>query len=77
MEKEKYMGMDLEKVCTTLIDDHNIFVKTLNLCKMIAFELAKFDLIFSVSIDGESCLLPPRYRKRPKNCYSYDEKVSF
>lgn len=25
--------------------------------------------------DNKSCLLPPRYRKRPKkNCYSYDEK---
>jgi len=27
-----------------------------------------------ISNDGDSCLLPPRYRKRPKNCYSYDER---
>ena len=25
---------------------------------------------------NKSCLLPQRYRKRPKTCYSYDEKVT-
>ena len=44
---------------------------------MITINYDYFTMIFVVSIDGESCLLPPRYRKRPKNCYSYDERVSY
>ena len=30
---------------------------------------------FLVKDANNSCLLPDRYRKRPKTCYSYDENV--